>query len=65
MDTTNEMKTISVQKSEVILRELLETAGIQVNGNHPADIRVYNPHFYDRVLSDVNLGLGEAYMDGW
>jgi cyclopropane-fatty-acyl-phospholipid synthase len=65
MDTANEMKTLATQKSETILCELFETAGIQINGNQPADIHVYNNQFYDRVLREGNLGLGESYMDGW
>ena len=51
--------------SEKIVRELLEYAGIQVNGPNPWDIQVHNPHLYDRVLGEVHLGLGESYMDGW
>jgi cyclopropane-fatty-acyl-phospholipid synthase len=53
------------QKSETILRQLLELAGVQINGKNPWDIQVHDPQFYDRVLRQVTLGLGEAYMDGW
>jgi cyclopropane-fatty-acyl-phospholipid synthase len=51
--------------SETIIRDLLESAGIQVNGTNPWDIQVHDPRFYDRVLNEVHLGLGESYMDGW
>ena len=54
-----------MQTSEKILREMLELAGIQVNGGNPWDIQVHDTRFYDRVLRDSSLGLGEAYMDGW
>ena len=53
------------QKSELIIRELLESADIQLNGKNPWDIQVHNPHLYDRLLRDSSLGLGESYMDGW
>ncbi len=56
---------MSKTNSEKIVRELLETAGITVNGNQPYDILVHNPKFYQRVLSEQVLGLGESYMDGW
>jgi len=56
---------MAMQKSETILRELLDLAGIQVNGKNPWDIQVHDPRFYDRVLHEVQLGLGESYMDGW
>ena len=52
-------------KSEGIIRELIETAGVEVNGNNPWDIQIHNPEFYDRVLQQSSLGLGESYMDGW
>lgn len=38
---------------------------MEVNGEHPWDIQVYNEDFYSRVLSQPHLGLGESYMDGW
>ncbi len=53
------------KKSESIVRELLDMAGITVNGEKPYDIQVHNPHLYARILRDGSLGLGEAYMDGW
>ena len=51
--------------SETIVRELLDLAGIEVNGSRPWDIQVHEPRLYDRVLQQATLGLGEAYMDGW
>lgn len=39
-------------------------ADIKINGNRPWDIVVRNPRFYERVLGDGLLGLGESYMDG-
>lgn len=44
---------------------LLDLAGIEVGGSQPWDIAVHHPDFYRRVLAHRNLGLGEAYMDGW
>jgi len=52
-------------KSEEIVRELLETADIAINGDRPWDLQVHDDRLYDRVLRDGSLGLGEAYMDGW
>lgn len=45
--------------------ELLESAGIKVDGPNPWDIQVHNEDFYARVLAKGSLGLGESYMDGW
>lgn len=53
------------QKSEMIMRELFQQAGIQVNGSNPWDIQVHDSRLYDRILREINLGLGEAYLDGW
>lgn len=52
-------------KSETIIRDLLASADIHVNGSNPWDIQVHDPRFYDRVLREVELGLGESYMDSW
>jgi cyclopropane-fatty-acyl-phospholipid synthase len=43
----------------------LEAAGIIPNGPNPWDIQVHNEHFWDRILAEGSLGLGESYMDGW
>jgi len=56
---------MAASKAEKIGRELLELAGIEVNGNRPYDIQVHNSRFFDRVLAEGALGLGESYMDGW
>ena len=56
---------MAMQKSEAIVRELLDLAGVQVNGTNAWDLQVHNPGTYDRLLSQGNMGLGEAYMDGW
>ncbi len=51
--------------SESFVRELLAQAGIEIGGSRPWDIQVHDGRFYGRVLRERNLGLGEAYMDGW
>ncbi len=48
-----------------IVENLLNSAGIQINGSNPWDIQVFNDKFYKRVLLQGELGLGESYMDGW
>lgn len=45
--------------------ELLDYAGIGLNGNNPWDIQVYNQDFYSRVLKYGSLGLGESYLEQW
>ncbi len=45
--------------------ELLSQAGIRVNGDNPWDIRVHNPEFFRRAITEDSLGPGESYMDGW
>ncbi len=56
---------MSTNKFENTLRQILAMAKIEVNGSNPWDIQVHNKKFYRRVLSEVELGLGESYMDGW
>jgi len=48
-----------------IIEELLDLAGIKINGPNPYDPQIHDERFYNRVLSQTALGLGESYMDGW
>ncbi len=50
--------------SENFIKNLLRRADIEINGSRPWDIRIYSAQVYDQVLSRLNLGLGETYMDG-
>ncbi|MDR3652413.1 MAG: cyclopropane fatty acyl phospholipid synthase [Paludibacter sp.] len=50
---------------EEIVKSLLSSAGVIINGPGDADIQIKNNDFYKRVLRDGSLGLGESYMDGW
>ncbi|MFH1656817.1 MAG: cyclopropane fatty acyl phospholipid synthase [Candidatus Nealsonbacteria bacterium] len=52
-------------KVKKIAKEILNIADIQIDGNNPWDIKVYNENFYSRVLDKGSLGLGESYMDKW
>lgn len=46
------------------IEELLEKAGVEINGTRPSDIKIYKESVINAVLSQGNLGLGEAYMKG-
>ena len=48
-----------------ILQELLNNAGIKVNGNNPWDMCVQDARTYDQILSKWSLGLGESYVNGY
>ena len=54
-----------MNKEEKTIRNLLSTAGITVNGAQPWDIQIHDQRFFERVLRDSSLGLGESYVDGW
>jgi len=54
-----------INKFQDTAQQLLSVAGIKINGNNPWDISVHNEKFYQVVLSQITLGLGESYMDGW
>jgi cyclopropane-fatty-acyl-phospholipid synthase len=38
---------------------------VTIGGDAPHDIVVHDDRFWNRVLSDRELGLGESYQDGW
>jgi len=56
---------MSSTKDEKMLRDLLSVAGVEINGSNPWDIQVHDPRFYNRVLHETVLGLGESYMESW
>jgi cyclopropane-fatty-acyl-phospholipid synthase len=51
-------------KPPASLAALAALAGVRFNGVQPWDIQVYDPAFYQRLLTQGSLGFGEAYMDG-
>ena len=46
-------------------KNIFAIADISINENRPWDIQVHDNRFYQRVLAQGSLGLGESYMDGW
>jgi cyclopropane-fatty-acyl-phospholipid synthase len=51
--------------AEEFVRQLFELAGIRIDGPGPGDIHVHDVRFYERLLRDASIGMGESYMDGW
>jgi len=56
---------MKVGASEKILRDILSSAGISIDGKNPWDIKVHNKNFFKRILGGGSIGFGESYMDGW
>ncbi|GAP15950.1 cyclopropane-fatty-acyl-phospholipid synthase [Longilinea arvoryzae] len=56
---------MAAHRAEETVRRLFKEAGIQIYGKNPWDIQVKDSRFYERVLRDASLGLGESYVDGW
>jgi cyclopropane-fatty-acyl-phospholipid synthase len=52
-------------RSQRLLEEAFKAAGIRIDGVQPWDIQVNDERFFDRVLTDGSLGLGESYVAGW
>lgn len=48
-----------------MLQNILDPAGITIDGSDPWDIRIEDERFFRKVLRDGSLGLGESFMDGW
>lgn len=47
------------------MQELLDLAGIRINGTRRFDMQIHNERLFQRVIAEGSLGLGESYMDGW
>jgi len=48
-----------------LIESLLSEAGININGHRPYDVQINNERAYKRWVSEVELGLGESYLDKW
>ncbi|MBM3468310.1 MAG: cyclopropane fatty acyl phospholipid synthase [Alphaproteobacteria bacterium] len=48
-----------------IVHDLLLLADIKINGSRPWDLMVHDERFYNRLSKNLDLALGESYMDGW
>ncbi|MGO9377806.1 MAG: cyclopropane fatty acyl phospholipid synthase [Dissulfurispiraceae bacterium] len=47
------------------VHEILAHAGIVIDGPMPWDMRINDDRFYERIMIEGSLGLGESYVDGW
>jgi cyclopropane-fatty-acyl-phospholipid synthase len=56
---------MKLNKYQSLVDKLLSLADIKVNGSNPWDIQVHDERFFKRAVTEVELGLGESYMDGW
>ncbi len=62
--TQTPSKSTTAPPAPVALKELVQYAGVAINGHQPWDIQVKSSNFYSRALLRGSLGLGESYMDG-
>ena len=51
--------------AESKVRRIFDESEIEINGPNRCDIQIRDPRFYNRLMSDGSLGLGESYMDAW
>lgn len=53
-----------MDKKKIII-ELLEKAGIGINGQAPYDMLVHNDKLFESLSLDPELATGETYVEGW
>ena len=53
------------QAAKRICSELLSKAGVPIDSPAAHSLRVKDQRMWDRVVAQRQLGLGEAYIDGW
>ncbi len=54
-----------MDRQKKAIKEVLQKAGIAIDGKNPWDMQIHDERFYNRVLTDGSIGAGESYMDGW
>jgi len=63
--TTTLRRTTGKNRAKELVLDLLDVAGIELDGPEPSDLRVHDERFYAQVVRDRELGLGETYQQGW
>jgi cyclopropane-fatty-acyl-phospholipid synthase len=63
--TTTNLSWLESTRLRGTLEQLLRECDVQIDGNGPCDVRVYNDALYARILANGSLGFGESYMDRW
>ncbi len=53
-----------MSKAKKVVENFLKHTDIRIDGDRPWDLRVLDDRFYNRVVKDGDLGLGESYMEG-
>jgi cyclopropane-fatty-acyl-phospholipid synthase len=48
-----------------VIWDFADEIGVTINGGAPWDLQVLDERFYQRVVAESSLGMGESYMDGW
>ena len=51
--------------ARTFIERLLKKADVTIGGDRPQDIAIHGERFYNRVIRQGALGLGEAYMENW
>jgi cyclopropane-fatty-acyl-phospholipid synthase len=59
------LSALDDRRAAEICIDVIENAGVKVNGQDPWDLTVHDDRLWMRILRDGHLGFGEAYMDGW
>jgi cyclopropane-fatty-acyl-phospholipid synthase len=54
-----------INRFRPMVEALFNEADVAIDGHQPWDIAVHDNRFYQRLLTDGSLGMGESYMDGW
>jgi cyclopropane-fatty-acyl-phospholipid synthase len=55
---------MAASNPEKVVAKFFAAADIKTGGDRPEDITINDTRFYERVLRDPTLQLGETYMDG-
>ncbi|MDH3640470.1 MAG: cyclopropane fatty acyl phospholipid synthase [Gammaproteobacteria bacterium] len=48
-----------------VIWDFADQIDVTINGDDPWDLQVLDERFYQRVVAESSLGMGESYMDGW
>ena len=57
--------SLPTNRAKQLITQLAKEADVQINGNRDWDVTVHDERFYEALLKQGSLALGETYMAGW
>ena len=56
---------MNTKQNKHFVFDLLQQVGVTINGDKPWDIVIHNEEFYQKIMTNTEMVMGESYVDRW